>query len=40
MHGLSWAHVADDELLAAMPAGHPMAKLKVGRSGGPWRTRT
>ena len=28
MHGLNWAHVADDELLAAMPAGHPMAKLK------------
>jgi LysR family hydrogen peroxide-inducible transcriptional activator len=28
MHGLNWAHVADDELLAAMPANHPMAKLK------------
>src|SRR3954447_7099393 len=28
MHGLNWAHVSDDELLAAMPAGHPMAKLK------------
>ncbi len=28
MQGLSWAHVSDDELLAAMPAGHPMAKLK------------
>ena len=29
MHGLNWAHVSDDELLAAMPANHPMAKLKV-----------
>ena len=28
MHGLNWAHVSDDELLAAMPAGHPLAKLK------------
>jgi LysR family hydrogen peroxide-inducible transcriptional activator len=28
MHGLNWAHVADDELLAAMPADHPLAKLK------------
>lgn len=28
MHGLNWAHVSDDELLAAMPAGHPMARLK------------
>ena len=28
MHGLDWAHVSDDELLAAMPAGHPLAKLK------------
>ncbi len=28
MHGLNWAHVADDELLAAMPAGHPLARLK------------
>ncbi|RAK57420.1 hydrogen peroxide-inducible genes activator [Phenylobacterium deserti] len=25
MHGLNWAHVADDELLAAMPAGHRLA---------------
>src|ERR1700755_573168 len=29
MHGLDWAHVADDELLAAMPADHPLAKLKA-----------
>jgi LysR family hydrogen peroxide-inducible transcriptional activator len=29
MHGLNWAHVSDDELLAAMPAGHPLAKLKA-----------
>ena len=28
LHGLDWAHVSDDELLAAMPAGHPLAKLK------------
>ncbi|MGZ3376850.1 MAG: hydrogen peroxide-inducible genes activator [Phenylobacterium sp.] len=28
MHGLNWAHVADDELLAAMPADHPLAKFK------------
>ena len=28
MHRLNWAHVSDDELLAAMPADHPMAKLK------------
>ena len=28
MQGLAWAHVSDDELLAAMPADHPMAKLK------------
>ncbi len=28
MHGLNWAHVSDDELLAAMPAGHPLARLK------------
>ncbi|HEX2815050.1 MAG TPA: LysR substrate-binding domain-containing protein, partial [Phenylobacterium sp.] len=27
-HGLNWAHVSDDELLAAMPAGHPLARLK------------
>ncbi len=27
MQGLNWAHVADDELLAAMPADHPLAKL-------------
>lgn len=26
--GLEWAHVADDVLLAAMPADHPLAKLK------------
>ncbi|HEY8615270.1 hydrogen peroxide-inducible genes activator [Phenylobacterium sp.] len=25
MGGLQWAHVSDDELLAAMPAGHPLA---------------
>ena len=28
MHGLNWAHVSDDELLAAMPADHPLARLK------------
>ena len=28
MSGLEWAHVADDELLAALPAGHPLARLK------------
>ena len=27
MTGLEWAHVADDELLAALPADHPLAKL-------------
>jgi len=27
MSGLEWAHVADDELLAALPADHPLAKL-------------
>jgi LysR family hydrogen peroxide-inducible transcriptional activator len=26
-HGLEWAHIADDELLAAAPADHPLAKL-------------
>jgi LysR family hydrogen peroxide-inducible transcriptional activator len=26
MGGLQWAHVCDDELLAAMPADHPMAR--------------
>ena len=26
MSGLQWAHVSDDELLAAMPANHPLAK--------------
>jgi LysR family hydrogen peroxide-inducible transcriptional activator len=25
MSGLDWAHVEDDELLAAAPANHPMA---------------
>jgi LysR family hydrogen peroxide-inducible transcriptional activator len=29
MHGLDWAHVSDDELLAAMPADHPLARLKA-----------
>jgi LysR family hydrogen peroxide-inducible transcriptional activator len=29
MAGLQWAHVADDELLAAMPSGHPMAREKM-----------
>ncbi|MBS0332097.1 MAG: LysR family transcriptional regulator, partial [Proteobacteria bacterium] len=24
-HGLNWAHVSDDELLAALPADHPLA---------------
>src|SRR3569623_210620 len=28
MHGLNWAHVSDDELLAAMPADPPLARLK------------
>jgi LysR family hydrogen peroxide-inducible transcriptional activator len=28
MGGLEWAHVADDELLAALPADHPLALLK------------
>ena len=28
MHGLNWAPVSDDVLLAAMPAGHPLARLK------------
>src|SRR3569833_205254 len=28
MHGLNWAHVSNDELLAAMPANHPMARLR------------
>lgn len=27
MSGLEWAHVADDELLAALPAGHPLAAM-------------
>ena len=27
MAGLQWAHVADDELLAALPADHPLARL-------------
>jgi LysR family hydrogen peroxide-inducible transcriptional activator len=31
MHGLNWAHVADDELLAAMPADHPLARLKAAK---------
>lgn len=26
--GLEWAHVADDELMAALPADHPLARLK------------
>ncbi|MBS0363451.1 MAG: hydrogen peroxide-inducible genes activator [Proteobacteria bacterium] len=26
MQGLNWAHVSDDELLAALPADHPLAK--------------
>src|SRR3954470_12326348 len=28
MTGLNWAHVSDDELLAAMPANHPLAREK------------
>ncbi|HEY8573671.1 hydrogen peroxide-inducible genes activator [Phenylobacterium sp.] len=28
MTGLQWAHVTDDELVAALPADHPLAKLK------------
>ena len=28
MTGLNWAHVSDDELFAAMPAGHPLAREK------------
>jgi len=27
MQGLEWAHVSDDELLAAVPADHPLARL-------------
>jgi LysR family hydrogen peroxide-inducible transcriptional activator len=27
-HGLDWAHVADDELLAATPANHPLSAMK------------
>ncbi|MCH1932753.1 LysR substrate-binding domain-containing protein, partial [Shewanella sp. A25] len=29
MAGLEWAHVADDELLAALPANHPLAAQKA-----------
>ena len=29
MHGLGWAHVSDDELLAAVPSDHPLAALKA-----------
>jgi LysR family hydrogen peroxide-inducible transcriptional activator len=29
MAGLEWAHVADDELLAAVPANHPLAGVKA-----------
>jgi len=29
MAGLDWSHVSDDELLAAMPASHPMAAQKT-----------
>jgi LysR family hydrogen peroxide-inducible transcriptional activator len=32
MAGLQWAHVADDELLAAVPSDHPLAK---GKSASP-----
>lgn len=28
-HGLDWAHVSQDELLAAVPADHPLARLKI-----------
>jgi LysR family hydrogen peroxide-inducible transcriptional activator len=28
-HGLDWAHVADDDLLAAIPANHPLAAQKA-----------
>jgi LysR family hydrogen peroxide-inducible transcriptional activator len=28
MAGLQWAHVADDELLAAVPSNHPLAKAR------------
>jgi LysR family hydrogen peroxide-inducible transcriptional activator len=31
MAGLDWAHVADDELLAAMPANHPLAAEPTSR---------
>ncbi|MFL5297813.1 MAG: hydrogen peroxide-inducible genes activator [Phenylobacterium sp.] len=31
MHGLDWAHVSDDELVAAMPANHPMTAEKLAR---------
>jgi LysR family hydrogen peroxide-inducible transcriptional activator len=29
MHGLDWAHVSEDELLAAVPADHPLALQKT-----------
>ena len=29
MAGLQWAHVAEDELLAALPANHPLARFKT-----------
>jgi len=31
MAGLEWAHVADDELLAALPANHPLAAHKTAK---------
>ena len=40
MHGLDWAHVADDELLAAMPAGPPAGEAEVGRPARRWSGRT
>jgi LysR family hydrogen peroxide-inducible transcriptional activator len=30
-HGLDWAHVADDDLLAAVPANHPLTALKAAK---------
>jgi len=29
MAGLNWAHVSDDELMAAMPSGHPLARQRA-----------
>jgi DNA-binding transcriptional LysR family regulator len=39
MSGLDWAHVEDDELLAAAPANHPMTAVVPRRSRQPQRRR-